>query len=60
MTPSMPPQTVPYSQLVFHLDNMNLEEEPLPLWFNILVLILFLVLFRLLGYIVLRYFRKPK
>lgn len=32
----------------------------LPLWANTLVLLFFLVIFRVLGYVVLRYFRQPK
>ncbi|KAL3274030.1 hypothetical protein HHI36_015448 [Cryptolaemus montrouzieri] len=32
----------------------------LPLWANTLVLIMFLVIFRTLGYLVLRYFKNPK
>ncbi|KAF4518901.1 hypothetical protein B566_EDAN006739 [Ephemera danica] len=32
----------------------------LPLWANTLVLLVFLLVFRVLGYVVLRYFRRPK
>jgi hypothetical protein len=54
------PPTVPYSELSLHLDNMNERSEPFPIWLNTIVLILFLIIFRLMGYLVLRYFRKPK
>lgn len=32
----------------------------LPLWANTIVLLAFLLVFRILGYIVLRYFKAPK
>ncbi|KFM67495.1 ATP-binding cassette sub-family G member 2, partial [Stegodyphus mimosarum] len=41
-------------------DIINRGEETLPLWANTLVLILFLLIFRLLGYLSLRYFRTAK
>ncbi|KAK6626792.1 hypothetical protein RUM44_009269 [Polyplax serrata] len=39
---------------------LEAQGASLPLWANSLVLLLFLLLFRFLGYIVLRYFRHPK
>lgn len=39
---------------------LEAQGSHLPLWANSLVLLLFLFIFRLLGYIVLRYFRHPK
>jgi len=53
-------KTIPYPELSSHLDIMNEGSEPLPIWFNTIVLILFLITFRLMGYLVLRYLRKPK
>ncbi|KAJ8948066.1 hypothetical protein NQ314_008495 [Rhamnusium bicolor] len=32
----------------------------LPLWANTIVLLAFLLVFRILGYVVLRYFKAPK
>ena len=52
--------TIPYSEVILYLDNMNAGQEPLPLWINTLILIMFLVVFRLSGYYVLRFLRKPK
>ncbi|XP_054160586.1 uncharacterized protein LOC128958705 [Oppia nitens] len=52
--------TIPYDELSAQLDIMNDGSEPLPIWFNTLVLIIFLITFRLMGYLVLRYYRKPK
>jgi len=39
---------------------LEAQGASLPLWANTLVLLLFLLIFRILGYIVLRYFRRPK
>lgn len=39
---------------------LDAQGPHLPLWANTLVLLAFLVVFRFLGYIVLRYFRSPK
>lgn len=39
---------------------LDAQGASLPLWANTLVLLLFLFLFRVLGYVVLRYFRRPK
>nr|AIN44120.1 ATP-binding cassette sub-family G member 22-like protein [Laodelphax striatellus] len=39
---------------------LEVQGASLPLWANTLVLLLFLLIFRVLGYIVLRYFRRPK
>jgi len=39
---------------------LEAQGPSLPLWVNTLVLLGFLLVFRLLGYLVLRYFRRPK
>ncbi|XP_044737771.1 ABC transporter G family member 9 isoform X2 [Chrysoperla carnea] len=39
---------------------LEAQGTSLPLWANTLVLLLFFVIFRVLGYVVLRYFRCPK
>ncbi|CAB3380406.1 Hypothetical predicted protein [Cloeon dipterum] len=39
---------------------LKVQGANLPLWANTLVLLLFLLVFRVLGYVVLRYFRRPK
>lgn len=55
---SSTPVNIPYSELELQLDLMNVNATPLPIWFNTLVLFGFLVFFRTLGYLVLRYGRK--
>lgn len=39
---------------------LDAQGSHLPLWANTLVLLNFLLVFRILGYVVLRYFRTPK
>ncbi|XP_065216913.1 uncharacterized protein E23 isoform X2 [Planococcus citri] len=41
-------------------DILAIEGSALPLWLNTLILLVFLLVFRILGYVVLRYFRRPK
>ncbi|KAG8198767.1 hypothetical protein JTE90_007077 [Oedothorax gibbosus] len=41
-------------------DIINRGGEPLPLWANTLILLLFLLVFRLMGYLSLRWCRNPK
>nr|XP_046917595.1 ABC transporter G family member 21-like [Dermatophagoides farinae] len=50
---------IPKFELESNLDLMNPDTKPLPIWFNTIILLLFLLLFRLMGYLVLRYSRKP-
>ncbi|KAI2808521.1 hypothetical protein BLOT_006466 [Blomia tropicalis] len=47
--------TIPFEQLEMKLDIMNADSRPFPIWFNTIVLLLFLVIFRTMGYLVLRY-----
>jgi len=51
---------IPYGELRRHLDISSVGTEPLPIWLNTLILLVFLFVFRLAGYLVLRYIRKPK
>ncbi|KAI1280751.1 ABC transporter G family member 27 [Halotydeus destructor] len=54
------PPEIPFEELRAKFDVMSSTSEPLPVWFNTLVLISYLVAFRIAGYVVLRYIRKPK
>lgn len=50
---------IDFGELELQLDPMNMNSKPLPLWFNSLMLILFLIVFRSAAYLVLRFARKP-
>lgn len=54
-----PARFIAHDELLVGLDPMKPLEAPNPIWFNTLCLLGFLVLFRLLGYIVLRVYHKP-
>ena len=47
------------NEMLIGLDPMRPNELPNPIWFNTLCLLGFFVLFRLLGYLVLRIYHKP-
>ncbi|RWS29370.1 ABC transporter G family member 21-like protein, partial [Leptotrombidium deliense] len=51
---------IPYEELIRQIDNFNQDSEPLPIWLNTLALLFFLLIFRVSGYLVLKYIRKPK
>lgn len=53
-------QWIEYADLRQSLDISSVGSEPFPVWVNTLILLAFLVIFRSLGYIVLRYIRNPK
>ena len=57
---SKPLAFISNEDLYRNLDISSPGAEPLPLWFNSLVLLFLLVTIRLAGYIVLRYIRKPQ
>lgn len=50
---------IPEDEILIGLDPMNPNEMPNPIWFNTLCLLGFFVLFRMLGYIILRIYHKP-
>nr|XP_027196556.1 ABC transporter G family member 21-like [Dermatophagoides pteronyssinus] len=50
---------IPRLELESNLDLMSPNTKPLPVWFNTMILLVFLLIFRLMGYLSLRYTRKP-
>lgn len=52
-------QFIPGNEILTGLDPLSPNEMPHPIWFNTLCLIGFMLLFRLMGYIVLRIYHKP-
>lgn len=55
----IPTNYVDNSELLWGIDRFRPTEAPTPLWFNTLCLITFLLVFRFLGYLVLRSYHKP-
>lgn len=53
-------RVIVYADLRRSFDISSAGSEPLPMWFNTLILMVFLVVFRVLGYVVLRYIRRPR
>ncbi|XP_074600886.1 ATP-binding cassette subfamily G member 4-like [Brevipalpus obovatus] len=49
---------IPPNIILEHLDPSS--QQPFPIWLNSLILLLFLFIFQIFGYLVLRFFRKPK